>query len=68
MAYPSGQLKAGDIVRMRKKHPCGGTEFRIISCGMDFHLRCEKCGSPIKLSRVKIEKTVTACLSENNDH
>jgi Uncharacterized protein conserved in bacteria len=46
----------GDRLKLRKSHPCGGTEFEVVRTGMDIRLRCLTCGSQIVLSRRKLEK------------
>jgi hypothetical protein len=48
----------GDIVKMRKTHPCGGTDWEILRVGMDFRIKCITCGRVVMLSRPKFEKAV----------
>lgn len=48
----------GDIVRMRKEHPCGGTDWEVLRVGMDFRLKCITCGRVIMLSRPQFEHSV----------
>ena len=48
----------GDIVKMRKVHPCGGTEWEVMRVGMDFRIKCLTCGRVVLLPRVKFEKAV----------
>ena len=48
----------GDLVKMRKQHPCGGFIWEILRIGMDFRLRCLKCGRIVLLPRQKFEKQV----------
>lgn len=48
----------GDIVRMKKPHPCGCYEWEILRVGMDFRIRCLKCGRQVMISRTKFEKRV----------
>lgn len=50
----------GDIVRMRKVHPCGGYDWEILRVGMDFRLKCLSCGRVVLIPRVKFEKGVKA--------
>ena len=51
-------LRVGDVVRMKKIHPCGGWEWKILRAGADFRIECEKCGRQVMLSRVDFEKRV----------
>ena len=46
------------IVRMKKKHPCGEDRWMIIRVGMDFRIKCMKCGRSIMIPRQKFEKMV----------
>ena len=51
-------VRAGDILRMKKNHPCGSNEFYVIRSGMDFRLRCVKCSREFMIPRNKIEKNI----------
>ncbi|HIR40760.1 MAG TPA: DUF951 domain-containing protein [Candidatus Egerieicola pullicola] len=51
-------LKVGDVVTMKKPHPCGSKEFTLLRVGMDFKLRCNGCGHEIMSPRNKIEKNI----------
>lgn len=52
----------GDIVKMRKTHPCGGTDWEILRVGMDFRIKCVTCGRVVMLPRPKFEKAVKTVL------
>lgn len=54
------EIKPGDRMRLKKKHPCGGAEFEVVRAGMDVRLRCLTCGSQIVLPRRKLEKMTAA--------
>lgn len=64
------KYQLGDIVRLKKPHPCGSYEWEILRVGMDFRLKCLGCGHLVMLPRPKFEKMVKATLkratSENN--
>ena len=47
------QYAVGDIVRMKKKHPCGSDAWEITRVGMDFGLKCVGCGRWVMIPRVK---------------
>ncbi|HIT73526.1 DUF951 domain-containing protein [Tyzzerella sp. An114] len=49
-------FNVGDIVQMKKNHPCGGNEWEILRTGIDFRIKCIKCGHMVMLPRVKFEK------------
>lgn len=48
----------GDVVKMRKPHPCGSYEWEVTRTGMDFRIKCLKCGHQVMLPRPKFEKSV----------
>lgn len=50
------QYEVGDIVRMKKKHPCGSFEWEILRVGADFRLKCVGCGHQIMIARKLVEK------------
>ena len=51
-------VRVGDILTMKKPHPCGGSRFSVLRIGMDFRLRCETCGHEMMIPRVKAEKNI----------
>ena len=50
--------KVGDIVRTKKKHPCGEDKWEIERIGVDFKLKCVGCGHVITLNREKALKMI----------
>ena len=56
--------RIGDVLLMKKNHPCGGTKFVVLRSGMDFKLRCEKCGHEIEIPRSKAEKNIKQIIRE----
>lgn len=62
----AGQMYAiGQIVRMKKKHPCGGDTWQIIRVGMDFRIKCLKCGHSVLLPRRRFERRVKEILQDS---
>lgn len=51
-------IRLGDIVRMRKAHPCGGTDWRVIRLGADIGLVCLKCQRKVLIPRGQFAKQV----------
>ena len=49
------QYEVGDIVKMKKKHPCGSFEWEILRVGADFRLKCVGCGHQIMIARKLVE-------------
>ena len=48
--------EVGDIVKLKKAHPCGSQEWEILRVGADFRLKCMGCGRQIMASRKLVEK------------
>ncbi len=53
------QYQVGDIVRTKKAHPCGSKLWEITRVGVDFKLKCTKCGHVVTLEREKALKAIT---------
>ncbi|MBQ4465775.1 MAG: DUF951 domain-containing protein [Oscillospiraceae bacterium] len=51
-------VKVGDLLTMKKQHPCGSHEMLVMRTGMDFRLRCAGCGREFMTPRLKIEKNI----------
>ncbi|HOC34249.1 MAG: DUF951 domain-containing protein [Ruminococcus flavefaciens] len=51
-------VRVGDVLLMKKNHPCGSKEMFVIRSGMDFKLRCMGCGREFMVPRSKIEKSI----------
>ena len=48
----------GDVVQMKKAHPCGCNEWEVLRIGIDFVIRCTGCGHRVMIPRPKFEKSV----------
>ena len=51
-------VNVGDIIRMKKKHPCGSDEWEVLRIGADFRLKCVGCGHQIMTPRKNVEKNI----------
>ncbi len=51
-------INVGDIVRLKKQHPCGSHEWEVLRIGADFRLKCTGCGHQIMIPRKLVEKNV----------
>lgn len=49
-------FQIGEIIKLKKKHPCGSFEWEILRLGMDFRLRCLGCNHQMMISRKIVEK------------
>ena len=56
-------FEVGDTVRLKKKHPCGSSDWEILRVGADFRLRCTGCGHMIMTPRRMVEKNFRGFVS-----
>jgi len=57
------EIRLGDIVRLRKIHPCGGYEWEVVRLGADIGIRCRTCSRRVLLERSVFEKRVKTFVS-----
>ena len=57
-------VRPGDRLLMKKNHPCGNNEFLVTRAGMDFRIRCTKCGREVMVCRLKVEKNIKKIIRE----
>lgn len=50
------ELNVGDVIKMKKKHPCGSNEWEITRVGADIKIKCLNCGRSIMLPRIEFNK------------
>jgi hypothetical protein len=51
-------IQIGDVLKLKKQHPCGSNKWEVLRIGMDFRLKCEGCGHQIMIPRKQVEKNV----------
>ena len=56
--------KLGSLVVMKKAHPCGSNEWKIIRMGVDIKINCIKCGREVMLDRLEFEKKLKKVIGE----
>lgn len=61
------QINVGDIVRLKKKHPCGSSEWEVLRIGQDFRLKCCGCGHQLMLPRVQVERNIKKLITKNDN-
>lgn len=52
------ELQLGDVLTMKKSHPCGEKRWLLLRTGADLRLRCLGCGHEVMIPRVKAEKNI----------
>lgn len=55
-------IQVGDILTMKKAHPCGSKEWEVLRIGADFRMKCMGCGHQIMIPRPKAEKGIKKVL------
>ncbi len=51
-------LLVGDIIKMKKPHPCGSKDWELLRVGMDFRMKCMGCEHQVMLPRQQAEKNI----------
>ena len=57
-------VNIGDIITMKKAHPCKSREFEVLRIGADFKIRCLGCGREVMIPRSKAEKNIKSIKSK----
>ena len=60
------KINVGDILEMKKPHPCGYKRFKVMRVGSDVRVICEGCGRDMTLDRIKLEKAVKQIVNKEN--
>ena len=59
------KLEVGDILQMKKKHPCGADSFKVLRVGSDVRSACVGCGRDLTLERCILEKSIKAVIPQS---
>jgi len=57
------EIRLGDVVRLRKPHPCGGYDWEVVRLGADIGIRCLTCARRVLLERPVLEKRLKEFVS-----
>ncbi len=60
------KLAVGDVLEMKKAHPCGSKQFTVMRVGSDVRIVCAGCGRDLTVPRVKLEKSIKKIYGESN--
>lgn len=63
----NAEIQLGDIVRLRKPHPCGSYEWRVVRLGVDVGLVCQTCGRKILLPRGTFNKRLKSIVKRAHE-
>jgi hypothetical protein len=64
--HPIVELLLGDVVRLRRRHPCGGDAWLVDRLGADIGLRCRTCGRHVLVERPSLERRIVAFLERGD--
>jgi hypothetical protein len=56
------EIRLGDILRLKKRHPCGGFQWEVVRLGADIGLVCQTCKRRVLLDRLVVERRVRQVL------
>ena len=59
-------IAVGDVLEMKKQHPCGGKRFSVLRTGADIKIHCMTCGREMMLPRLKVEKAIKKITKQEN--
>jgi len=60
------ELRLGDIIRLKKAHPCGGSEWVIVRLGADIGIKCLRCQHIVLVERPVLERKIKAFVSRGD--
>lgn len=57
------EIRLGDLVQMRKTHPCGSDRWTVVRVGADIKIKCEKCARIVMMDRSDFLKRMKKCIA-----
>jgi hypothetical protein len=61
------EIKLGDVVRLKKVHPCGSYDWQVVRLGADIGMKCLKCGRRVLVARSVFERRVKEFVSRGSE-
>lgn len=58
-------FQVGEVIKMKKPHPCGANEWKLLRVGMDFRLQCMNCGRQVMVPRKLVEKNFRGYIEQD---
>lgn len=60
------RIAVGDILELKKPHPCGGRLFDVLRTGSDVRIVCKSCGRDMTVGRIKLERSIKKVISNGD--
>ena len=61
------KFQLNDLIELKKPHPCGSNQFKILRIGSDVRVVCQGCGRDMVIDRIKLEKATKKILPTTTD-
>lgn len=59
------KIEVGDMLELKKPHPCGERIFKVLRVGSDVRIVCQNCGRDLTLDRIKLEKSIKKFINKD---
>jgi len=60
------EIKLGDVIRLKKTHPCGADEWQVVRLGADIGITCLKCQRRVLIPRPELERRIKEFISRGS--
>jgi len=60
------EIKLGDVIRLKKTHPCGTDEWQVVRLGADIGIKCLKCQRRVLIPRPELERRIKEFISRGS--
>ncbi len=61
------KFQVGDVLELKKPHPCGNKQFRVLRVGSEMRIVCLSCSRDMNIDRLKLEKATKKVISQETD-
>ncbi len=61
------EILVGDQIKLKKKHPCGSFDWKVLRIGADFRLECTGCGHQVMVPRKLVEKNIRGQMRDGQE-
>ena len=61
------KYRLGDVIELKKEHPCGSKQFKVLRVGSTIRIVCLRCSRDMEIDRIKLEKATKKIVSSNEE-